>query len=138
MTFDALAIDLMVGCVVWRALYAPIRCALLLLRPLQPSVCHSMDSIEHIYGDCTVIMQARARFLGSFGLSLVIGVTHSLLAHMRRALCTLRCSLTFVLPARWFSVILISIGSTISSEKATLLALVPTSDSGMTPVPILK
>ena len=41
-----------------------------------------LDSIEHIYGDCTVIVQARARFLRAFGLSLPVGVAHSLLAHI--------------------------------------------------------
>ena len=43
---------------------------------------HLLDSVEHIYGECTVIMQARARFLGAFGLSLPVGVAHSLLAHI--------------------------------------------------------
>jgi ribonuclease HI len=43
---------------------------------------HLLDSIEHIYGECTVIVQARARFLGAFGLSLPVGVAHSLLAHI--------------------------------------------------------
>jgi ribonuclease HI/exonuclease III len=45
------------------------------------STLHLLDSVEHIYGECPVIKQARARFLGAFDLTLPFDVAHSLLAY---------------------------------------------------------